>query len=676
MPQYTLDVKGKKVVIRRPAIYRCVRAAKGASKTVRFGYKYRRRLAPVYMAAAASLAGGLCSLPEDGYKQAFVVCLLYLLGLRRHLRRRVTKHKKNPLNDKQRAYVFFNSVAGASLVISSSALSPVTPPIPGLIFLWWLGGLGAPWWYHYRVRTAEVPNVDKNLSQRETLWNNHLGAEGKKLAGSQLTEIENIGGSDTEWRSIVELGPEGATADIAISSVVNVAKLYDLPTSSVVIERTPSGSERRVKLEVYKNNPLEQVNYWVGPESFDVRTGIANIGRYADSIPVDYQFWRPKSGPVHTLISGTTDSGKSRLVDELLAIERTCGGYIVSRVADPQYGQSLPDWQDNVDHFAKGPEESALEILVMRDVMFARNQRYSGRSWVDEKGRTRKGKGYFVPGLVADGKDPVYSLTVDEAHKVFSQFGIAVKAAEEISSMARKCGGKLRLITQLPLLKQLGNSHPLRSAVASGNVIVLRTADRITTTVAFQGAFDVQPHLIQRAWPDRGQGIAARSTAGLGYALGPQARTSIMRVSLIDDVFGWATEGETWHLGPEDQRIVKLSTAKWEKVIWPNGRENSSSPTFSMDKTIQGVAIDSGDTQGSDTKKDAILNYLRGVDSAHTGVIAKATCNGVITTASTTLGRLEIEGKVIKLGLGKWQIAAIDELETETDNEEEEAEAS
>jgi len=71
-----------------------------------------------------------------------------------------------------------------------------------------------------------------------------------------------------------------------------------------------------------------------------------------------YRFWRLESGPPHDLISGCTDSGKSRLVDLLLCEERH-SPLIVSWIIDPQGGQSLPAWRGQVDIFAESAADGA-----------------------------------------------------------------------------------------------------------------------------------------------------------------------------------------------------------------------------------------------------------------------------------------------------------------------------
>jgi hypothetical protein len=205
----------------------------------------------------------------------------------------------------------------------------------------------------------------------------------------------------------------------------------------------------------------------------------------------------PESGPWHDLIAGTTRAGKSRLLDQLLTTSRQAKGYMVDWVIDPQNGQSLPDWVDEVDWFAAGVDEGMKVLRAARALMYARNLVFAGREHTDRRGRTKKGMKGFTPTL----EYPQLNLTIDEAHAML-QIPEAVTILAEMGKMGSKCGIKVRLVVHLPLLSELGGSSVLRDMVASGNVFVLRTASRITGQVAFQGALPVDPVMIPRRMPD------------------------------------------------------------------------------------------------------------------------------------------------------------------------------
>jgi hypothetical protein len=262
---------------------------------------------------------------------------------------------------------------------------------------------------------------------------------------------------------------------------------------------------------------------------------VSTIGTYIDGARVEY-VWREW----HDLISGTTGSGKSRLLDLLLATSRASGGLIVDWVLDPQNGQSLPDWQEEVDWFASGVDEGMRMLRAARSVMYARNRTLAKQEWVDGRGRTRKGVKAFTP----TPDMPLLVLTIEEAHAVLND-DEAKTIVEDIAKMGRKCGIKVRLVTQVPTLSQLGNSNVLRSMVASGNVIVLRTGNKSDGQFAFQGAMQVDPVSIPRRMPD------GSSSAGLGFALGAESRQAPMRTDFVEDPLDHA-HGPVWRLASDE----------------------------------------------------------------------------------------------------------------------------
>lgn len=650
MTEITLG--GRRYTIKREWLHK-TRAVFGfTGRTFARGFKWRRRLMPVYLLGMAVFSGVLCSAAPQSVQSAVFTSLCAAVSAAVWMARR--RRAERPLKPRERGYVLGNLGTGSVMLLLMAKLGPFTPPVPGLLLVWFTGGLGFPWWWYYRIRPVEeAPLMLKE--DRERLWDEKMSVQGGMLPGSELTDVHDVKGVEGAWTASVELADVKQTTDSVISKTVNIAAMYKVPLSSVVVEHDETGAEHRAVLSIYTRNPLQEINYW-SPDSFNPETGVAKIGIYADGQPVLYRHFRRGSGPTHTLISGCTDSGKSRLVDELLANERHSGGLIVSVISDPQHGQSLPDWQGNVSHYADSAIGGVIEFLVMKDLMYGRNLRYGKLEWKDDMGRDRLGKGSFTPGRVEDGGDPVYSLTADEVHATFAENILGVKAAEEIGGMARKCGGKLRLITQLPILKQIGNSHPLRDAVSSGNVICLRTSSMITSQVAFQGSFSVAPHKLRPDWPN------GSPTYGLGYALGAQARPSIMRTSLIEDPFHWATAGKTQQLGETDQRIVDLSREKWTE-FFSKSKEGSR-------RTVHAVP----DLAGADDSsyRQLILDYLNAKKTSTTGVIALAV-GAKMPTAATTLKRLVDDGFVTKDARGTWSAVMPDDEADEETSEEEEA---
>jgi hypothetical protein len=373
-------------------------------------------------------------------------------------------------------------------------------------------------WFANRARTA---STDLPLAKRwaETIADpdyKHIDS-GKKLLGSQLVNVRSVPGGMAAT-VVLPPGQEGSQVDTRGEVIASV---YGTLVTDVTIDESTAANKR--ELFVLPKSPLRKPRHWKGSD-LDYATWISTVGSYIDGERVQYVWCIPESGPWHDLIAGTTRAGKSRLLDQLLTTSRQAKGYMVDWVIDPQNGQSLPDWVDEVDWFAAGVDEGMKVLRAARALMYARNLEFAGREHTDRRGRTKKGMKGFTPTL----EYPQVNLTIDEAHAIL-QIPEAVTILAEMGKMGSKCGIKVRLVVHLPLLSELGGSSVLRDMVASGNVIVLRTASRITGQVAFQGALPVDPVTIPRRMPD------GSAPAGLGFALGADSRRAPMRLDWVED---------------------------------------------------------------------------------------------------------------------------------------------
>lgn len=503
---------------------------RAAGRATRSGtWRIRHQAAPLVAIAATWLAGIVLGHVPNAGRTVVAAAILggaaWWFFSRRWLDRQI-----------ERAYATVVLGAAAVWLLAAATLGTgwsIAGHRPLIAVLWLVGvGLSWPWWKHFRVRpgvTTAVP--DTTLAE---LWDERVAAQGRALPGSQLVGARPVK-NGIEAEVVLRPGVH-VTAD-AIAATQKVTSAFEETEGSVAIESSKSFKANRARLLIIRNNPLHRPILWPGPHLLDPGTGIAPIGIYADEESVPYRFYRPGSGPQHDLISGSTESGKSRLIDQLLAYERH-SGFMCSLVIDPQRGQSVPDWKDNVQAFA-GDLPSGLDLLRrVEQEMYARNELLADVEWVDGKGRTRKGVDHFDhrhPAIVLLGLK-LWCLTVEEAHDLL-KVKEAADIVQRLVAMARKCGIKIRLVTQVPLLSSLGGRMEIRDAVASGNVIVLRTANGLTGQVAFNGTIPVQPHQLPKQWPN------GLTTSGIGYTLGAATRSAMMRGHFVEDPYHWATTG-------------------------------------------------------------------------------------------------------------------------------------
>lgn len=538
-----------------------------------------------------------------------------------------------------RRFHFTAVVASAGSWVAAAAANGLGPPLPA----WLVGGgslLALPWWYRYRHRgVAPAPTpaeieaektVDR-VTERASLWEDKVACKGGPLTDSMLIDSGDLLGG---WAGLIEM-TKGSN-DRAVRALKEIGAALKLRLADITIEPIPTGELHLARIVVLPDNPLSNVVQWSGSTP-DVETGVDEVGSYADGGRVRYQHFKPNSGPVHTLIAGTTDSGKSTTVGRLLLGERR-SGMIVSMVIDPQLGQSLPEWQDVVHTYARGIDEARTLLLKARNRMYARNDQLSKVKWKDELGRIQTGLGSFNSmdprhrGL--DGKFPLLpmlSITIDECHIVLAD-KVCRDLVVEMIGLSRKCGVKFRLITQVPLMGSLGNSQEIASAVKSGNVIIHRTGERLSAMHAFNGTLPVDPCSLPKLWPD------GSTTAGLGFASTPgTSRLAPMRIENVPDMFGAARVGSPPELEPDDD----------DEVV----QEQKTAP----------AGDDPGQTK---VGEDAVMTYLANhldEDSPRGDIIAWARADidppPAVRTLVKALTDLTNAGRIVRSGHGSYRMS-------------------
>lgn len=495
----------------------------------------RVRLAPVSMALSMPVDGLVLHAIDDGWKTAAALGLGgaawagtwgWAAGAGRFTR------ALPEVRDRWMALT--GAVTGSGLITSMALTGPPdlgANPYWGLIATW--GGVYGTWWWKRAGRDGAAADLAP-LAEDILIWDKHVANPGGALPRSELIEMEPVPGNG--WTAIV-LAERGKKAIVDPGAIVSA---YDTDASLVDYEWNVN-QPRRGRVRIMKHNPLQKGSVFTDPHILDRATGRAVVGAYTDGDATGYQFYydgNGGSGVVHSFIVGTTGSGKSRFLDQLLAIERHNG--IISWICDPQGGQSLPDWTEAADWFAPTAEDGYRMLLAAQRVVEERSNRYARMQWTDDKGRTRRGKASYHPD--APGMDPILSLTLEEAPALMALHGAADIAAD-IGKRGRKCGVKLRLVAQVPNLDELGNKASLRAMLQSGNIILLRTDSSSGSRLALGNAMDsIDPNAIPKYWPDR------TPTGGLGYISGPDGRSGMFRTSFLADPYDYASTGETVHL--------------------------------------------------------------------------------------------------------------------------------
>jgi hypothetical protein len=225
------------------------------------------------------------------------------------------------------------------------------------------------------------------------------------------------------------------------------------------------------------------------------------------------KWYSPRYGTRHDLISGTTGSGKTALLDLYCMIALTSGCF-VPVICDPQEGQSLPFWRDKC-LYASGVGQVERMLRGLHAGFLDRSSYLATLPWVDD-GVKMPGMPFFdyeLTGL------PMPLIILDEAHMVLKDGSRQQRAIRdavlEMARLIRKTGGKMTLATQMPSLEDLGGKQALRDMLRGGNVWSGRTANKVAGGML---GLVKDPSEIPRFFGD------GEETAGLGYMDGPDNR--------------------------------------------------------------------------------------------------------------------------------------------------------
>jgi len=288
-------------------------------------------------------------------------------------------------------------------------------------------------------------------------------------------------------------------------------------TNHVNIDRLQDGHARqdRALLTVITRDALADGVPYLGP---DYRDGLIRLGMFSDGSGSPNWTARDATGPQHGMVTGGTGSGKSELLTRLgMALKKPGEWTIVFTDGDEQ-GRSAPLLKRIAYDFGKGPAE-ALEQLEALEAWFRATGDVMGDYTEDADGNP-------VPMADPSRQEPARKLMpcrafngwvwiIDEFHRLVKALGRGfVDRVEALARIIRKVGGAIYIGTQSATLVDWGDNEILRSLMAAGNCVIMRTKN--STEQLVLGDFGCDPTTLPKG-------------GGYGFVDDPDGRKMMFR---------------------------------------------------------------------------------------------------------------------------------------------------
>jgi S-DNA-T family DNA segregation ATPase FtsK/SpoIIIE len=387
-------------------------------------FRYRSELAPLTTACALFVAALLLhhnhpgGWPWIGGPAMVAALAAGLRGIPWRLERR-----------SERVYASAVIAAAGTWLAAATAFGPARSPLPTMLVVSTLV-LAVPWWAHRR-RRARV-KVDRVINA----WPDVAEATG--LAGSRIMSaaVDTWG-----WRARMALRPGQSVAD-ALSHVPAIESALGTRPGAVRVEQDPSHAGR-LTMRVLAADPHSHAISWTARRARSVTDPI-DLGVFEDATPVHVSVLRR-----HVLIGGTTDSGKSGVLNVFLGNLVACSDVVLWGI-DLKGGMELRPWASCLDRLATTPEEAAGLLADAVAVLEAR---------ADASGRDNSR--VWTPTPTA----PALVIVIDEYAELVDSAPAAAGHAESVARRGRAVAVDLLAATQRPTQKAMGGGA-LRSQMS------------------------------------------------------------------------------------------------------------------------------------------------------------------------------------------------------------------
>lgn len=397
--------------------YLLVRLVEAMSRVL---YRYRSELAPFGLSIAVVLTGLWLHATHADWAVPVAlgtVATAALLGL---VLERIDATRGTWLARRsERLYAVLVVVLVGGWLSAAARYGPTAGPLPGVVIVGTV--LGAiPWWAHRR-RRARV-RVERTLEAWPEVAET-IGLNGARV----LSAVVDAWG----WTARIALR-RGQTVSAAIDRIPAIESGLATRPGAVRIEADSARADRLV-MRVVERDPHTEPIPFPGTQERSLAQAV-EVGVFEDGQPVRVQLANR-----NTLIGGIVGSGKSGVLNVLLAILTACRDLVVCGI-DLKGGMELRPWESCLARLATTPEEA---VGLLEDIVVVLDQR------AQEMGR--ESRRLWLPTPEA----PAVFIVVDEYAELPEE---AMQYADSIARRGRAVAITLLIATQRPTQKAMGHS--------------------------------------------------------------------------------------------------------------------------------------------------------------------------------------------------------------------------
>jgi S-DNA-T family DNA segregation ATPase FtsK/SpoIIIE len=353
----------------------------------------------------------------------------------------------------ERGYAALVAATTGGWLAAAIANNPTKRPLPTALLVSTMV-LGIPWWLHRR-RRARV-RVERAIEAWPSIAES-IGLPGARI-GSVVVDAWG-------WTARVILR-KGATAAHAIDKLPSIESGFGIRPGSARALPDQNRADRFI-LRVIENDPHANPIPWAGPVIDSIRRPL-ELGLFEDGRPVRVSLLRRNA-----LIGGIVGSGKSGIVNVILAILTACRDVVVWGV-DLKGGMELGPWAACLNRLATTPAQTTA---LFRDAV----------TELDRRADTLAAKGSRL--WEPTPQDPALVLVVDEYAEMPED---AQQHADSLARRGRAVAVNLLAATQRPTQSAMGGKS-VRSQMDVR--ICLRVRERRDVDLILgQGAFNTGWH--------------------------------------------------------------------------------------------------------------------------------------------------------------------------------------